>query len=40
MVETFPENSAHRVYNQIRDILPQARSRVWQAVNHEMVCCY
>jgi len=40
MTEAFPENSTHRVYNQIRGILSQARSKVWQAVNHEMVCCY
>jgi len=28
------------LYQQIRDVLTQARSRAWQAVNYEMVACY
>jgi len=28
------------LYRQIRDVLTQARSRAWQAVNFEMVACY
>jgi predicted nuclease of restriction endonuclease-like (RecB) superfamily len=28
------------LYQQIRDVLTQARSRAWQAVNFEMVTCY
>lgn len=30
----------NRVYGQIREILVKARARVFQTVNHEMVCCY
>jgi predicted nuclease of restriction endonuclease-like (RecB) superfamily len=40
MPKTTPENVNHHIYNQIRDILTRARERVWQTVNHEMVCCY
>jgi len=28
------------LYQQIRDVLTQARARAWQAVNFEMVACY
>ena len=28
------------IYRQIREVLIQARSRAWQAVNTEMVACY
>ncbi|MBU0992005.1 MAG: DUF1016 family protein [Proteobacteria bacterium] len=40
MSETSPKKTNQRIYKQIHDILTQARSRAWQAVNHEMVCCY
>ena len=39
MNDIIPEPS-NRIYTQIRDILTNARTRVWQAINHEMVCCY
>jgi hypothetical protein len=28
------------IYQQIRNVLTQARARAWQAVNAEMVACY
>ncbi len=28
------------LYEQVRAVLTQARSRAWQAVNFEMVACY
>lgn len=28
------------IYQQIREVLIQARSRAWQAINTEMVACY
>jgi predicted nuclease of restriction endonuclease-like (RecB) superfamily len=40
MTETTPINVTHQIYNQIRDILTEARSRVYQAVNSEMVGSY
>ncbi len=40
MVRKFPDATNHPIYNQIRDILTEARSRVYQAVNSEMVASY
>lgn len=40
MAEANPFNEAHQIYHQIRDILTQARSRVYQSINSEMVASY
>ena len=34
------EKPIQGIYQQIREVLIQARSRAWQAVNTEMVLCY
>ncbi|MFA5903808.1 MAG: PDDEXK nuclease domain-containing protein [Desulfobacula sp.] len=40
MTEANSININHQIYHQIRDILTQARSRVYQVVNSEMVASY
>ena len=40
MPKTTPERMNHNIYNQIRDILTQARTKAWQTINQEMVACY
>lgn len=40
MVSKFPDATNHQIYHQIRDILTQARSRVYQSINSEMVASY
>lgn len=40
MSEITPENNVNVIYQQIRDMLIQARSRAWQAVNTAMVTVY
>lgn len=40
MTKANLEYSNEKIYHQIRDILTRVRERVWQTVNHEMVCCY
>ncbi|MCK5543867.1 MAG: DUF1016 family protein, partial [Desulfobulbaceae bacterium] len=40
MFEMTPENNVNVIYQQIRNMLIQARSRAWQAVNTTMVTVY
>ena len=38
--DNSPPTSQQRIYQQIREVLIQARNRALQAVNTEMVTCY
>ena len=40
MASNTPEETNRRIYKQIRDILTNARSQSWQAVNAQMMVCY
>src|SRR6056297_93207 len=40
MTSDTPEESTQNLYQQIKDLLIQSRSKVLQAVNTEMVACY
>ena len=40
MGEVTNDQAIQGVYQQIREVLIQARSRAWQAINTEMVACY
>ena len=40
MAEKMPEDSTQHLYQQIKDLLIQSRSKAMQAVNTEMVACY
>jgi predicted GNAT family N-acyltransferase len=40
MAKDNSQPTTQRIYQQIRDVLIQARSRALQAVNTEMVTCY
>jgi hypothetical protein len=40
MRKNTPDITVQHLYQQIKDLLVQARTRVFQAVNSEMVVCY
>jgi len=40
MSEDNPQPTTQRIYQQIRQVLIQARGRALQAINTEMVACY